>query len=123
MGLINDFNSEQTERMILMGKGQNVKNQNVESTKKNIKSLKVDQKFEKDQNVESLFLKWSERQKWRAWSERQKSERRKECWKSKMTLNVLILPMASKKIRMSKIKKSTTYGVFPMFTKACGGWG
>ncbi len=57
MGLINDFNSEQTERMILMGKGQNVKNQNVESTKKNIKSLKVDQKFEKDQNVESLFLK------------------------------------------------------------------
>ncbi len=32
-----------------MGKGQNVKNQNVES-------LKVDQKFEKDQNVESLFL-------------------------------------------------------------------
>jgi hypothetical protein len=29
-----------------MGKGQNVKNQNVES-------LKVDQKFEKDQNVKS----------------------------------------------------------------------
>ncbi len=32
-----------------MGKGQNVKNQNVES-------LKVDQKFEKDQNVKSVFL-------------------------------------------------------------------
>ena len=33
---------------ILQGKGQNVKNQNV-------KSLKIDQKFEKDQNVKSLF--------------------------------------------------------------------
>ena len=31
-----------------MGKGQNVKNQNVESPK-------VDQKFEKDQNVKSLI--------------------------------------------------------------------
>ncbi len=31
-----------------MGKGQNVENQNVES-------LKLDQKFEKEQNVESLF--------------------------------------------------------------------
>jgi hypothetical protein len=31
-----------------MGKGQNVKNQNVESPK-------VDQKFEKDQNIESLI--------------------------------------------------------------------
>ncbi len=31
------------------GKGQNVENQNVES-------LKVDRKFEKDQNIESLFL-------------------------------------------------------------------
>ena len=33
-----------------MGKGQNVKNQNV-------KSLKVDQKFEEDQNVENHFVK------------------------------------------------------------------
>ena len=32
-----------------MGKGQNVKNQNVES-------LKVDPKFEKDQNVENHFV-------------------------------------------------------------------
>jgi hypothetical protein len=35
--------------VLKMGKGHNVKNQNVES-------LKVDQKFEKDQNVKSLFL-------------------------------------------------------------------
>ena len=59
------------------GKGRNVENQNVES-------LKVDQKFEKDQNVESLFLNWSECQKWRAWSERQKSERQKEHPNSKV---------------------------------------
>jgi hypothetical protein len=32
-----------------VGKGQNIENHNVES-------LKVDQKFEKDQNVESIFL-------------------------------------------------------------------
>ena len=38
-----------------MEKGQNVKNQYVESPKKNIESLKVDQKFEKDQNVESIY--------------------------------------------------------------------
>jgi hypothetical protein len=36
--------------MIVEGKGQNVENQNV-------KSLKVDQKFEKDQNVENHLLK------------------------------------------------------------------
>ncbi len=35
--------------MIVKGKGQNVENQNV-------KSLKVDQKFEKDQNVENHFV-------------------------------------------------------------------
>jgi hypothetical protein len=34
-------------------------------------------KNNKNQNVESLFLNWSERQKWRAWSERQKSEPQK----------------------------------------------
>ncbi len=98
------------------GKGQNIENQNVES-------LKVDRKFEKDQNIESLFFNWSECQKWRACLERRKSERRKEHPKSKMTFDVLILPMASKKIRTSKIKKSTNYGVLPMCTKACGRWG
>ena len=36
-----------------MGKGQNVKNQNIESPKKKIESPKDDQKFEKDHNVES----------------------------------------------------------------------
>ena len=41
----------------------------------------------------------------------------------KLTFNVLILPMASKKIRTLKIKISTTYGVLPMDTKACGGLG
>ena len=39
------------------------------------------------------------------------------------TFNVLILPMASKKITTSKIKISTTYGILPMVTKACGGLG
>ncbi len=39
------------------GKGQNVENQNVESLKENIESLKVDQKFKKDQNVENHFVK------------------------------------------------------------------
>jgi hypothetical protein len=38
-----------------MGKGQNVENHFVESQKKNIKSLKVYRKFEKDQNVESMY--------------------------------------------------------------------
>ena len=39
------------------------------------------------------------------------------------TFNVLILPMASKKITTSKIKISTTYGILPMVTKACGALG
>ncbi len=39
------------------------------------------------------------------------------------TFDVLILRMASKKIRTSKIEISTTYGVLPMVTKACGGLG
>jgi hypothetical protein len=39
----------------------------------------------------------------------------------KKTFDVLILPMASKKITTSKIKISTTYGILPMVTKACGG--
>ncbi len=42
---------------------------------------------------------------------------------TKKTFDVLILPMASKKITTSKIKISTTYGVLPMDTKACGGLG
>ncbi len=37
--------------LILSGKGQNVENHFIESKKKNIESLK----FEKDQNVESIF--------------------------------------------------------------------
>jgi hypothetical protein len=40
---------------ILMGKGQNVENHFIESQKKNIESLKVDQKFEKDQNVKIIY--------------------------------------------------------------------
>ena len=39
------------------------------------------------------------------------------------TFDVLILPMASKKITTSKIKISTTYGILPMVTKACGALG
>jgi hypothetical protein len=105
----------------LTGKGQNVKNQN-------IKSLKNGQKFEKDQNVKSLFLNWSERQKWSGWSERQKSEpqklerqksecqksecqkserqkseRQKERGKSKMTFDILIFFDAIGNIRTSKV--------------------
>ena len=36
------------------------------------------------------------------------------------TFDVLILPMASKKITTLKIKISTTYGILPMVTKALG---
>ena len=39
------------------------------------------------------------------------------------TFDVLILPMVSKKITTLNIKISTTYGVLPMVTKACGGLG
>jgi len=39
------------------------------------------------------------------------------------TFDVLILPMASKKITTSKIKISTTYGILPMVPKACGALG
>ena len=110
------------------GKGQNVENQNVKSPKKNIKSLKVDQKFEKDQNVKSLFLNWSECWKWRGWSERQKERHKSKMtfdvliffddignirtskvlvhFLAKNTFDILILPMASEKIRTSKIEKS-----------------
>jgi hypothetical protein len=39
------------------------------------------------------------------------------------TFDVLILPMVSKRITMLKIKISTTYGILPMVTKACGALG
>jgi hypothetical protein len=39
------------------------------------------------------------------------------------TFDVLILPMASKKITTLKIKISSTFGILPMVTKACGGLG
>ena len=39
------------------------------------------------------------------------------------TFDVLILPMASKKITMLKIKISTTYGILLMVTEACGALG
>ena len=39
------------------------------------------------------------------------------------TFDVLILPMDLKPIRTSKIYISTTYGVLPMVTKACGALG
>ena len=72
----------------LSGKGQNIENQNV-------KSPKVDQKFEKDQNVKSqirLSMFW-----FYLWRQK-KSERQKS-------------------------KRATTYGVLPMCSKACGGLG
>jgi len=43
--------------------------------------------------------------------------------RQKKTFDVLISPMASKKITTSKIKISTTYGALHMVTKACGGLG
>jgi hypothetical protein len=39
------------------------------------------------------------------------------------TFDVLILPMASKKITTLKIKISATYCILPMVTKACGAMG
>ncbi len=39
------------------------------------------------------------------------------------TFDFLILPLDLKPIRTSKIYISTTYGVLPMVTKACGGLG
>ncbi len=81
--------------VLLWGKGQNIKNQNVESPK-------VDRKFEKDQNVKSeirLSMFWSfltpyvksERQKY-FWLENEAKhltfwyylwrQKRSECWKS-----------------------------------------
>ncbi len=41
----------------------------------------------------------------------------------KMTFDVLILPMHQKRSERRKSKRSTTYGILPMCTKACGGLG
>ncbi len=58
-------------------------------------------KIDKDHNVESVFLVH-------------------HFYNKNQTFDVLILPMASKKITTSKIKISTTYGILPMVTKAWG---
>jgi hypothetical protein len=50
-------------------------------------------------------------------SERQKSERQK----SKMTFDVLILPMASKKIRTSKIKNQLPMAYYLCLPRPVGG--
>jgi hypothetical protein len=85
-------------------------------TKKNIEKFGDDHNIEKlyerdqnvkkgkDQNIKSVF--WVH-----------------HYYDKNQTFDVLILPMASKKITTSKIKISTTYGVLPMDTKACGGLG
>jgi hypothetical protein len=97
-------NVESIFRMIRMSEDQNVKNQNV---KKNIESQKMTFNFLiffdfigiiRTLKVLVHFL-------------------------TKNTFDVLILPMASKKIRTFKLKRSTTYGVLPMCTKAYGGLG
>ena len=66
------------QMMILLGKGQNYKNQNIESQKEHQKSIKGSEHWKSP-------LKWS------------------ECQKIRTT--------------------TTTYGVLPMDTKACGGLG
>ena len=60
---------------------------------------------------------------WPFFSERQNCLFSSSLLRQKKTFDVLILPMASKKITTLKIKISTTYGVLPMVTKACGGLG
>jgi len=60
---------------------------------------------------------------WPFFSERRNCLFSSSLLRQKKTFDVLILPMASKKITTSKIKISTTYGVLPMVTKACGGLG
>ncbi len=55
-----------------------------------------------DQNIESIFLNWSERRKIRTSKIWKGSERQKY----NLTFDVLILPMASEKIRTWKIEKS-----------------
>ncbi len=39
------------------------------------------------------------------------------------TMDVLILPMVSKRSERRKSKTSTIYGILPMVSKACGGLG
>jgi len=83
--------TEMTEsiNIVKLRGGRNVENQNVKGPER--------QKY---------FLNWSERWKWRGWSESRKSECRKskkECWKSKMTFDVLIFFDAIGNIRTSKV--------------------
>jgi hypothetical protein len=68
-----------------------------------------------DQNVEMVFLVDQN-------VEKVKDQNIEKNVKIK-TFDVLILPMDLKPIRTSKIYISTTYGVLPMVTKACGGLG
>jgi hypothetical protein len=69
-----------------------------------IKSVFLAHHFYNNQNIESVFLVHHH-------------------YNKNQTFDVLILPMASKKITKSKIKISTTYGILPMVTKACGALG
>ena len=48
---LNDRSQKLSKANVSSGKGQNVENHFIESQKKNIESLK----FEKDQNIESIF--------------------------------------------------------------------
>jgi hypothetical protein len=105
------------------GKGQNVKNHFVESQKKNIESLKVDQNIESifkvDQNVESDKNHQLDQN-----VKNQNVEKTVESQKlSKNTFNALKFFDAIGNIRTSKVFWATTYGVLPMCTKACGGLG
>jgi hypothetical protein len=97
-------------------KGYYYKNQNIENQtkRKNIKKIPKHQNIKKCIFSSSLLLLQSERQKCLFSS---------SLLRKKKTFDVLIFPMASKKIRTSKIEISTTYGVLPMVTKACGGLG
>jgi hypothetical protein len=89
--------------------------------KKNIKNVSKHQNIESvflvhhyydNQNIESVFLV----------HHYYDNQNIKKNIKIK-TFDVLILPMASKKITPSKIKIFTTYGILPMVTKACGALG
>ncbi len=124
-------------KIILTGKGQNVKNHFVESLKKNIESLKVDglirtskvflklirtskvTKIEVDQNVESDNNHQLDQN-----VKNQNVEKNVKSQKlSKNTFDVLKIFDAIGNIRTSKVFWATTYGVLPMCTKGCGGLG
>ena len=87
------------------GKGQNYEFHNVKIQKERQKKFKA-----------------SERQKWLFSFSLLRNQNVEKNIKIK-TFDVLILPMDLKPIRTSKIDISTTYGVLPMVTKACGGLG